>query len=266
MVKKTKKEKEKGILDAFINIKPDFAGESVTCEQCKKDPPDFICENNKRIMGVELGEWLHKDQTTRSRAFEDIEKIIKEEGLSCEVKDFLKNHSVSIFPISEKSPNKPDRARFISELNDLLTEFIKTSKSRKEEYWLNDFSRYPKLKKYITGIGIYVTMVPLGIEFVRGGAYSPDDVVDALLKIINDKINKNNYQNLKNELGLSELHLIIYYNMALIYNAPFAGVEQEIHSIVESVKKELAKNHGPFDKIFLFIALEPGKEVFTLYP
>jgi hypothetical protein len=273
MVKKTKKEMEKIIFDAFIKIEPNFAGGPVTCEQCEKDPPDFICENNQGRIGVELGEWLHKDQTTKSRAFEDIEREIKEKVLSeATISDFMKNHDISIFHIENKFPSKLNKANFITSLIDFLNKFINTSQLNRKESFINEFNGYPKLKEFITGIEIYESRVPGVIEFSKGRDCSPDDAVDALLIIINDKINKNNYQNLKAKLGLSELDLIIYYNKALIYNSPLNGVEQNIHTIVESLRKKMAKsapsvrppNYGPFDKIFLFRALEPRMQVFSL--
>ncbi len=267
MVKKTKKEREKIIFEAFINIDPNFAGEKVLCEQYQKDPPDFICSNNKnRKIGVELVEWLHEDQTARSRALEDLEKRIRKEAFPDPIKDFLKNHSVSIFPISNKFPSKSDRSRFISELIDILNKFILTPQARQEKTWLNDFRDHLTLKEFITAISIYATRFPLGIEFVKGGAYSPEDAKKALFEQLDAKINFINYKNLKNKLALSEFYLVVYYSMALIYNSPFMGVEQDIHSIVESARNKLLKNHGPFDKIFLFYALEPKMAVCTLWP
>jgi hypothetical protein len=262
-----KKEREKLIFEAFIKIEPNFAGEQVFCEQCSKDPPDIICVNNKnRRIGVELVEWLHEDQTTRSRAFEDLEKRIRQEAFPDNVKDYLKNHDVSIFPVSDKFPRKSDRSRFISELIDILNQFILRQEEWEEENWLNDFRSHPKLEEFITTISIYRTRLPLGIEFVRGGDYSPKAAMDALFERLNNKINHENYKNLKSKLRLNDFHLIVYYSMAMIYNSPFTGIEQDIHSIVEYARKKLLKNQGPFDKIFLFYALEPSMAVYPLWP
>ena len=264
--KKTKKEMERIIFDAFIGIEPNFAGGPVTYEQCEKDPPDFICKNDKRRIGVELGEWLHKEQTDKSRALEDIEEEIKKQVLLDEkISNFLKNHEVSIFTIADKFPSKVDMERFISELIDFLMKFITESQLEEKKYFLNNFNGHLKVKEFIAWISIHKSILQGAIEFVKGGAYSPDDAVNALLRIISDKVNKENYQNLKKDVKLTEFYLIVYYHKALIYNSPFNGVEQTIHTIVESVRKKMDKNHGPFDKIFLFVAMEPG-EVFTLYP
>jgi len=263
-----KKGKEKIIFEAFIKIEPNFAGEQVFCEQCSKDPPDIICGNNKdRRIGVELVEWLHEDQTTRSRAFEDLEKKIKQLTFPDKVKDYLKSHDVSIYPVADKFPSKSERPRFISELIDILNQFILTSQEEwEEENWLNDFKQNSILEEFIKAISIYRTRLSLGIEFVKGGAYSPEDALHALLKRIDKKINYKKYRNLKKELKLNELYLIVHYSMALIYNSPFIGIEQDINSIVESARKKLLENLGPFDKIFLFYALEPQMAVYPLFP
>jgi len=268
MAKKTKKEREKLIFEEFIKINPYFSGEQVLCDQCLEDPPDFICENDKnRKIGIELVEWLHEDQTTRSRALEDLEDIIRQTAFPDNVRDYLSNHGVSIFPVSEKFPSKSDRSRFINELIDILNQFLLTpQEEHEEENWLNDFRSHPKLQKYITGIYIYASRLPLGIEFVRGGDYSPKDAIQALFKRLNNKINYANYKNLKSKLRLSDFYLIVHYSMAMIYNSPFTGVEQDIHSIAESARKKLLNNNGPFDKIFLFYALKPRMAVYPLWP
>jgi hypothetical protein len=267
MIKKTKKEREKIIFETFATIVPNFAGEQMLCEQFSKDPPDFMCKNNKnRIIGVELVEWLHQTQTTMSRALEDLEKAIRIKFLPNTIKDFLKNHDVSLFPVLDKFPSKLDRPKFISELNDILNKLILLPLDFEEENMLNDFSQYPTLEKFITSIYIFPTRLSFGIEFVKGGPYSPEYARDAIIERLSAKINLINYKNLKEKLGLNEFYLIIYYSMALIYNSPLIGVKQDIHSIVDYAREMLIKNHGPFDKIFLFYALEPKMAVFPLWP
>jgi hypothetical protein len=266
MIKNTKKEMEKIIFESFKSIEPDFAGEEVECEQCPKDPPDFICKNgeNRRI-GIELVEWLHEDQTMRSRAFEDTEQKIKKE-LSYSIKDFLRICDVIIHPIQGKSPSKSYRPRFVSELIEILNDFISSISMSEKIYSLNDFNGYPMLQQYISRISILKTRVPSGIEFVKGGAYSPKDALNALFERLDAKINSRNYKNLKKKMGLNELYLVIYYSMALIYNSPFIGVEQDLNSIVNNCRIKLLEDHGPFDKIFLFYSLEPNLKVFHLWP
>lgn len=209
---------------------------------------------------------MHEDQTTRSRALEDLEKIIRNEAFPNTINDFLKHYDASIFPVSDKFPSKLDRSRFIIELIDILNKYIVAPRSHMEREWLNDFENHPNLKQFITGISIYPTRVPCGIEFVKGGAYSPEEARNALFERLDDKINFINYKNLKEESMLNELYLVIYYSMALIYNSPLEGVEQDIHSIVDLARNRLLRNNAPFDKIFLFYALEPKKEVYVLFP
>jgi hypothetical protein len=69
-------------------------------------------------------------------------------------------------------------------------------------------------------------------------------------------------------MGLNELYLISYYNKGLIYNSP---IFHDMHSIVSNLRSKLLSDHGPFDKIFLYYALEPNaleprQKVFQLWP
>src|SRR5882672_5202966 len=86
----TKREKEKAIFEAFIEVCPTFAGESIKHWRQPTDEsefPDVICisTSNKRI-GVELVEWLHQEQTRDTkdmgRVQESILKAIGEQGVN----------------------------------------------------------------------------------------------------------------------------------------------------------------------------------------
>jgi hypothetical protein len=196
MIKKTKKEMEEIIFKTFISVEPNFAGGELKCEQCPKDPPDFICIEKKRRIGVELGEWLHENQTARSRAFYDIERKIKGE-LPDTIKDFLRSHDISIRPVQGIFPSKSYRSRFILELFDYLNKFVLSEPMTEEEDKWDDFNQHPILQKYITKICVSETTSPSDILFIKGGPCSPEDPLNALFDQLNAKINHRKYKNLK---------------------------------------------------------------------
>lgn len=267
MDKLSNKEREKVIFDAFTRTEPNFVGEKVTCNQYDNDPPDFICENKKGWrLGIELVEWLNEHQTRRSREFDNLEKQISKVISSSILQDYIKYHDISIFPKEDIHPIQRDHQKFIKEFIDILINEATSKQSSEEEIYLNNFDQYSTLGKFVNHIRIEKTKLSLGCEFVRGGAYSPEDAVAALLRQIEKKINKKNYVTLKNDLKLNELYLIIYYWRALIWNSPYKGANYDINDIVAYVKNILSKKYTFFDKIFLFIALEPNMWIFKIYP
>jgi hypothetical protein len=269
---------EKGIFEAFIATEADFAGEPVSWS-AGKDPPDVLCETaNGRKIGVELGEWLHESQTERVRAYEILERELANEAVKQAFVDWLKQYGVQLYPNQEiyqskkgpkyRFPTKADRPKFKSELFDLLGEFKERGQPITKQVHLNDFLRFPKLRKFLTGLTVYpVGRAPRGIQFAaKCGSYSPEDARDAFIKVIRGKIAKHNYLTLKKEQTLDELYLMVYYNQALMWNSPYEGVNGGIDVVVEQAREQMNLDHGPFDKVFLFLAFEPGMKLFTLWP
>jgi hypothetical protein len=56
------RDEEKAVFAAFLAVQPGFAGEPIKDWQlAASDPPDVICcTASGRMIGVELGEWLHE--------------------------------------------------------------------------------------------------------------------------------------------------------------------------------------------------------------
>ena len=165
-------------------------------------------------------------------------------------------------PKQDVFPSKAEWSKFVSELFDLLTE-VKDSR-QSINYW-NDFRQTSTLGQFLTGLRLYSTgRIPRGIRFSKGSWYSPEDARQALIELINNKTAK--YQTLKQERGLDELYLAIYYNRAILWNTPYEGINGGIEVAVEQAREQMSLDHGLFDKVFLFLAFEPDMEVFTLWP
>lgn len=265
---------EKGIFKDFIATLPNFAGEPVNWSG-GANPPDVLCETGKgQRVGVELGEWLHESQTARARTFETLRREIANDAVKQNFADWLKQYGVLLYRKQEiyqtktgrkyVFPTKADRRKFKSELFDLLGRFKKTAEPTTKQVYLNDFSQVPTLGKFLTGLT--VEKAPRGIRFDKGGWYSPEDARDALIEAVRGKTAKRNYQSLKNEQKLDELYLLVYYNRALLWNSPYEGINGGIDVAAEQAKEQMTKDHGPFDKVFLFLAFKPGMKVLTLWP
>lgn len=254
----TKEEKEKRIFDAFVAIEPNFAGEKVIC--CRgQEPPDFLCtvEGNREI-GIELVEWLHHSQTTRSSSLKNLERKIQKTNPPNAVINLINRNDIILSP--KGFPSKAYLNKFINELFDCLTKI--THNIMGDEQIIN-FDNYSTLNKYLNNILISPSRFTGGVSFIMGGDYSPNYALDALCEIIEKKLNKKDYPALRRKL--SELYLIIYYSNASYLNSPFIPQYDE-QSIVLFARKRLTNINNLFDKIFLFFGLEPKMEVFSLYP
>ena len=187
--------------------------------------------------------------------------------------DWLNRYNVLLYPAPNVFPSKAERPKFVSELFDLLRQFKNSAQTINNEkicwdkngvYWRH-FRRTSMLEQFLTGLRIYpARKVPLGIRFPKGGSYSPEDAIDALIQRLRDKTAK--YQNLKWDQKLNDLCLVVYYNRALLWNTPYDGINGGIDAAVAQARVLMRQDHGPFDKVFLFLAFEPGMRVFMLWP
>jgi len=269
---------EEGMFQALVATEPSFVGELVGWSP-GADPPDVLCETNKgQRIGVELGEWLHEGQTERATALEILEKEIAEESVKQSFTDWFDRYGVLVYPKLEVDssktnrvhyvfPNKANRLKFTSELFNMLGEFKKRGQPITKPVFLNDFFQARTLGKFLDGLRIYpVRTTPRGIKFAKGGSYSPEDARGAIARVLEKKTAKHNYQTLKKEQALAELCLLVYYNRALLWNSPYEGVNGGIEVVIEEAREQLGLDHGPFDKIFLFLAFEPDMIIYTLWP
>ena len=111
-------------------------------------------------------------------------------------------------------------------------------------------------------------MWPTGCDWLvfpaRGGFYSPDPMVDALLRIITKKIEK--YEAKPPAIPLDAFCLLIHYDQAWEWNSPVETPDFKFEDAAATAADFVGDDPGSFDKIFLFIALQPGERLFQLYP
>ena len=104
------------------------------------------------------------------------------------------------------------------------------------------------------------------ISEAKGGAYDPKWALDALQARIDDKVNKPHYPQLKSDQNLSELVLLVHYGVrGIIHNTPFEGVNRKLDEVITEVRARLLQDHGPFDRVFLYLAFNEGRLI-QLYP
>ncbi len=269
------KKNERAIFESFHRITPDFAGRLIEWEE-GTDPPDVICfDKVEKRLGVELAEWLNEGQMKASKLRERIEESFLKVIQSQDVASLSNIEIVWLNTKPKTLLRESDAEAFRSEIYALIEKVNSDSGSNKDfnspqGFSVQDFTGHPSLDYYLQDLHFFSgsnVNTHLGIPWIRfrnwGGAYTPNDAVDALLEIMDKKTSK--YRNLHQEQNLDELYLLIYYDQALFYNTPFIAPNFGFQQIVEIANRRANINPGFFQKIFLFNSVYPNHEVAELW-
>jgi hypothetical protein len=281
---------EHGIFEAFLRLKPDFAGESIChWHQPVQDPPDILCITvSGRRVGVELGEWLNEIQIRDTKTSEMFEDSIRR-AIGQQPDNECQNiYFAWIHPRPRARVRPSDVPRFRREIFELIRDV--NAKWEKEPTWqspqgciFQDFEQYATVGKYLQAITFFPRRQyegwppndrvvnrswPKGCDWLtfplRGGAYSPDPMLEALGAILAKKIEK--YQTKPPQCSMDEFQLLIYYNQALLYNTPVETLEFSFGDAARAAARYIGDNPGIFQRIFLMLAFHSGEKVFELPP
>jgi hypothetical protein len=263
---------EKLLFETFIVTHPDFL--DIKTWVPGPEPPDVMAtDSHARTIGIELTEWLDTRQTTPSIA--DQENQMKWlSALDTE------NHAppqhfqyAQIWFRNGTRFSQPEELSFCEEFYRLIAHvddnWEREMAGTSQKIW-NDFSSYPTLgtRVYLVRFDDRVPFKPCrwAVGTPKGGAYDPRWATDALLERIEDKKDKPNYAKLKGEHGFAEFVLLLHYGIrGIIHNWPFEGVNWKLEDTLREARRNLEKNPGPFDRVFLYLAYNEG-QLFTLYP
>jgi len=253
-----KKRRERQIASLFLNQFPHLR---ILPEG--SEPPDFLLADDKgEKIGLELAEWLQEAPTARARTYEHLQHIIsaaaKREGL-------LKSHNILILQGGKSSyPRGRGQDQLVCE----LLQFLAKGDITTREGTYTDFSGYPTLHQYIGTIIVWASKTSFKwsprLRIREDGFYDPGDAKERLLALLKEKADK--YGNLKEKQMLTELWLLVYYDRGVVWNPPYEGVNTGLKEIVGQARKHLARDHGFFDQIFLFMVAERARDVMKLYP
>ena len=59
--------------------------------------------------------------------------------------------------------------------------------------------------------------------------------------------------------GFDRLCLVVYYNLAVLYNSPVETLNFKFEDAVQVAKEFIGDDPKPFDDIFLFLAINDGR-------
>ena len=278
----TKRKLEENIFSAFLKANPAFAGERIRTWKSGENPPDILClTDSGRTVGVELREWLDqrqmKEGKDHQRREESIARALAPQGdNNCKAIYFVllnpKESVVKGIPESDWGKFREEVFRKVAELDKLLSG---TADAQGESS--SDFTGYPTLEKYVYSLDCLPRMGwdfgsrirklrtwPRGQEWIilpnRGGAYTHESMRDALIRALDEK--RNLY---RSRPKVEEFDLLLHYDDALLYNSPVETLDFTLDDAADAAKKHLNGDGGPFDRIFLFLAIYPGERTFRLY-
>jgi hypothetical protein len=137
----------------------------------------------------------------------------------------------------------------------------------------NDLSAHPTLRKYLDALETQprvasrpTTMKKGGLHWLtfpmRGGAYTPEDMVNALVEVVEAKIAKYAAK----PAGVDEFHLLVHYDKAWEYNTPVIGIDFGYPEVVAAAAARIGSQAGMFDRIFVFVPIADKAKVFLLFP
>jgi hypothetical protein len=264
-----KREHERALFTAFLDVEPEFAGERLVDWQQPTDEsdfPDIIATSvTGRKIGVELGEWFNEDEMQAAKHKERLEESF-------------------LAAIGEQGSNPTQHIRFVwlrpkqkariapsdvSGFRDQLFTCILECDRRwpNERFWKighqlvgDELAAYPLLAKYLNAIKLWPAdgekWERNWITFpIRAGSFDRETMFKPLREIVAEKI--GHYA--ATRTGFDHLSLIVIYNQAWIYNSP---AETPLHSFDDAaaeLRQKIGDDRGPFERVFLYIALEPGR-------
>jgi hypothetical protein len=225
MSEQGKWEREKGIFTSFLAAQPNFAGGLTKkwshvkeLSQAQHDSPDIICiDNRDRLIGVEMTEWLHQEQTHAYSRWNRLLKSVEPlPGWTVQV----------LLEVFTKDYDKKDRQVFIDE----LSRTIVRSATRAEispSGWSKFTVDRPTLAREAPTVarcckGIVGNKIGSGrITLVAAdGSYSSLDSAESLRARIRRKTDNAAYAETKRKMKLAELFLLVYYDWAIVKNTP----------------------------------------------
>lgn len=257
---------ERALFAAFLEAAPDFSGEPLAKWSQPKDErefPDIVGESVAgRRVGVEIAEWLNQDEIQEGKRKERIE-----EGFLAAIGDQGTNptrHIKFVWLRPKQQIKTADADRFREELFRCIQEC--DERWPRERYWQNghqlaadELGPYPLLARYLNAVKLFAAH---GEQFERDWITFPlrvhvfdrETMFKPLREIVAGKI-----AHYGSRTGFDDLALLVVYNRAAIYNSPADTPLHSYDDAAAELKQMIGNERGPFDRAFLFIALEPGR-------
>jgi len=255
---------ERAIFESLVRTKPDFLGEAIAKWHQPDDEgafPDIegVLSSGRRV-GVELGEWLSKDQTAAAHTRERAERTFLA-AIGAQPENSATN--VGFVWISRRPGAKlrdSDLVAFRLELYRCIAEADADG-----SLWDNPSavmireadiaSRFGTLIRYIQGLTLFRRQAinpASGVDWIGfpapGGFYTPDTMVECLLELSEKK--RTHYGTSKH--GFDHLSLVLFYDQAFFFNTPVTTPWFTVSDAAARAQWAFANQPGPFDSAFVY--------------
>jgi len=269
-----KREHELALFKRFLELAPEFCGEELAewHQPEEKDFPDIKAKSaSGRTVGVEIGEWLNEDEMQAAKRKERTEAeflaTIGDQGIN----PTQHVRYVWLHPKPKGRIAPADAQAF----RDQLFGFVLECDHRwpKEKFWgvgpvfgTAELAAYPMLARHLRGIKLWPSREEgvwkqNWITFPAGGGFfSQETMLGPLRELVGAKVAHYGAKS-----GFDDLSLLVIYNRACMYNSP---AETPLHSYDDAVaelKGLFDRNRGAFNRVFLYIAVEPGSRVVKVW-
>jgi hypothetical protein len=249
--------------------------------------PDFVLLDEK--IGIELGEWLHEEQTAASREIDRFEKEINEAAVAHGLNAFTRALKASteeryMTLVDVKTiPRRIDKGPAIEALLDFLRTARKPASDRELRFGVRYATELPEpLSDFFRSVHLRRLRPEdfnLGVNINRASSFDPKDAVQALLDELHDKLVAKGslYSQSKSDRRLKQLWLVVHYGRGLRWNTPYHGIGlKEGQPLDEQTSRQIIAQRahdflsgvgaGAFDKVFLFFDMTPGSQAFEVWP
>jgi hypothetical protein len=280
-----KETRERGVFKRFIASQPGLA-RSRWEYGSDRDRPDFVWPRGS--IGVELGEWLHQKQTSRSVQLDGYENEIISGAQRRHLTRFLKSFRSSdidrytVIASPKLLPERRERTPTIDALLSFLASAPPPSNAF-ERRWGRTFGPGDlpaELQPFFASISMRIAgNMNLGIKLNRSTSFDPEDAYLALEKLLHDKLVKKCrlYEAAKQAKGLTRLWFVVHYGRAFGINSPFEGIgirQGQSPDAATSLQIVVNRAHAcieragdqPFDRVILFWDFSPRALCFELWP
>jgi hypothetical protein len=129
-----------------------------------------------------------------------------------------------------------------------------------------DLAAYPMLARHLSGIRLWPAREEQRWEAewitfpARAGFFDQETMLGPLRELVADKI-----AHYGKKSGFDDLSLLVIYNEACMYNSPAETPFHSYEDAVSELKRLFTDNRGSFDRVFLYIAVNPGARVLTVW-